>query len=450
MEQLRLSPIKQINGQVNLPGSKSLSNRALLLAALSKGTTRLTNLLDSDDIRHMLNALQALGVKYELSENNTQCVVTGIGGQFTNNNQADTNVLELFLGNAGTAMRPLCAALAFSDVDLVLTGEPRMEERPIGDLADELIASGANIQYLKNKGYPPVAIKSADITCSTFEIDGSVSSQFLTALLMASPLLCLKNHAQNHAQSDTKGATQDITINIKGTLVSKPYIDITLDCMKKFGVTVVNNDYQQFVVKHDQFYQAPSHFLVEGDASSASYFLAAAAIKGGRISVTGIGKNSIQGDIAFADVLEKMGAKVEWQEDSISVSKGALTGVDLDLNHIPDAAMTIATAALFATGSTTIRNIYNWRVKETDRLYAMATELRKVGATVEEGDDYISITPPSKRKHAQIDTYNDHRMAMCFSLLALDDECGVTINDPKCTAKTFPSYFEQLARVSKT
>ncbi|MFT4652491.1 MAG: 3-phosphoshikimate 1-carboxyvinyltransferase [Kangiellaceae bacterium] len=430
MEQLTLSPVKKVSGHIHLPGSKSLSNRALLLAALSKGKTRLSNLLDSDDIRHMLNALKALGVEFTLSQNNTQCVVHGIGGRFSHK-----NLLTLFLGNAGTAMRPLCAALAFSDVDVILTGEPRMEDRPIGDLANELISAGANITYLKNTGYPPVAIKSAKITQDTFEIDGSVSSQFLTALLMAAPIL------------SNEVASKRVTIHIKGTLVSKPYIDITLDCMAKFGVLVENQNYQTFIISGQQQYIAPKHFLVEGDASSASYFLAAAAIKGGEVKVSGIGRKSIQGDIGFADVLEKMGAKVSWEDDSITVASGHLMAVDMDMNHIPDAAMTIATVALFATGTTAIRNIYNWRVKETDRLFAMATELRKVGAIVVEGKDFIEISPPVNITHATIDTYNDHRMAMCFSLLALDEECGVTINDPKCTAKTFPDYFEQFNRI---
>lgn len=425
MEQITLAPVKRVSGSVNLPGSKSLSNRALLLAALSNGTTTLTNLLDSEDIQHMLNALRDLGVKVRLSPDKTNCVVVGVGGKFSHSKH-----LSLFMGNAGTAMRPLCAALAFSDVDVELTGEPRMEERPIGDLADELIAAGANIKYLKTEGFPPLAIRQQAIHKTEFNIDGSVSSQFLTALLMAAPLL-----------------QKEITISIKGVLVSKPYIDITLDSMAKFGVTVVNKDYQQFIVPANSIYQAPNSFLVEGDASSASYFLAAAAIKGGSIEVTGIGRKSIQGDIGFADVLEKMGAEVSWFDNKIVVSAGQLKAVDLDMNHIPDAAMTIATTALFAKGTTSIRNIYNWRVKETDRLHAMATELRKVGAVVEEGENYITITPPKIINHAAIDTYNDHRMAMCFSLLALDDNCGITINDPKCTAKTFPSFFDEFEKV---
>lgn len=426
MQQLTIPPIKSIAGTINVPGSKSLSNRALLLAALSKGTTKLVNLLDSEDIHHMLSALKQLGVNYSLNENKTECTVQGIGGKFKTNEK-----LSLFLGNAGTAMRPLCAALAFSDVDVTLTGEPRMEERPIGDLADELINAGANIQYLKNKGFPPIEIKKAPIKRDHFVVDGSVSSQFLTALLMAAPLL-----------------KRTITIDIKGTLVSSPYIDITIATMAKFGVNVENNAYQRFVIKEQQEYKAPEQFLVEGDASSASYFLAAAAIKGGTVKVTGIGTNSIQGDIRFADVLEKMGAQITWYPNAIEVTRNRLLAVDMDMNHIPDAAMTIATTALFAHGTTCIRNIYNWRVKETDRLHAMATELRKVGATVEEGNDYICVTPPSQVKHAAIDTYNDHRMAMCFSLVALDEKSGVTINDPGCTAKTFPEFFQVFESIS--
>ncbi|HHE2935390.1 TPA: 3-phosphoshikimate 1-carboxyvinyltransferase, partial [Escherichia coli] len=241
---------------------------------------------------------------------------------------------------------------------------------------------------------------------------------------------------------------EDTVIRIKGDLVSKPYIDITLNLMKTFGVEIENQHYQQFVVKGGQSYQSPGTYLVEGDASSASYFLAAAAIRGGTVKVTGIGRNSMQGDIRFADVLEKMGATICWGDDYISCTRGELNAIDMDMNHIPDAAMTIATAALFAKGTTTLRNIYNWRVKETDRLFAMATELRKVGAEVEEGHDFIRITPPEKLKFAEIATYNDHRMAMCFSLVALSDT-PVTILDPKCTAKTFPDYFEQLARISQ-
>ena len=421
MEQLTLDPIAKVSGEVNVPGSKSLSNRALLLAALAEGETELTNLLDSEDIEHMLNALTKLGINYRLSEDKTQCVVQGNGGAF---NVAEP--LELFLGNAGTAMRPLCAALAASNVDTVLTGEPRMEERPIGDLVDALREADADVTYLKNEGYPPLQIKGKTLNGGEMSVDGSVSSQFLTALLMAAPLF-----------------SGDVTIRIKGELVSKPYIDITLDTMAKFGVTVKNDNYQTFTISGDAKYIAPGKFLVEGDASSASYFLAAGAIKGGTVRVTGIGQNSIQGDIRFADVLEAMGATVVWNDEYVEITGAPLKGVNMDMNHIPDAAMTIATTALFAEGPTTMTNIYNWRVKETDRLAAMATELQKLGAKVEEGHDYIKVWPTDSLKHAEIDTYNDHRIAMCFSLVALSDT-PVTINDPGCTRKTFPDYFTRF------
>ena len=423
-DSLTLQPIALVNGTVNLPGSKSVSNRALLLAALASGNTRLTNLLDSDDVRHMLNALTLLGVHYTLSADRTVCEVVGQGGAL----QAE-GALELFLGNAGTAMRPLAAALCLGSNDIVLTGEPRMKERPIGHLVDALRQGGAEIDYLEQENYPPLRLKGG-FSGGDVAVDGSVSSQFLTALLMTAPL-----------------AANDTRIAIKGDLVSKPYIDITLNLMATFGIQVENDDYRTFHIRGQQQYRAPGDYLVEGDASSASYFLAAAAIKGGTVKVTGIGRHSMQGDIRFADVLEKMGASVEWGDDFIACTRGELNAIDLDMNHIPDAAMTIATAALFAKGTTVMRNIYNWRVKETDRLAAMAIELRKVGAEVEEGHDYIRITPPETIKYAEIGTYNDHRMAMCFSLVALSST-PVTILDPQCTAKTFPDYFEQLARIS--
>ncbi|EDK4587109.1 3-phosphoshikimate 1-carboxyvinyltransferase [Salmonella enterica] len=424
MESLTLQPIARVDGAINLPGSKSVSNRALLLAALACGKTVLTNLLDSDDVRHMLNALSALGINYTLSADRTRCDITGNGGPLR-----ASGALELFLGNAGTAMRPLAAALCLGQNEIVLTGEPRMKERPIGHLVDSLRQGGANIDYLEQENYPPLRLRGG-FTGGDIEVDGSVSSQFLTALLMTAPL-----------------APEDTIIRVKGELVSKPYIDITLNLMKTFGVEIANHHYQQFVVKGGQQYHSPGRYLVEGDASSASYFLAAGAIKGGTVKVTGIGRKSMQGDIRFADVLEQMGATITWGDDFIACTRGELHAIDMDMNHIPDAAMTIATTALFAKGTTTLRNIYNWRVKETDRLFAMATELRKVGAEVEEGHDYIRITPPAKLQHADIGTYNDHRMAMCFSLVALSDT-PVTILDPKCTAKTFPDYFEQLARMS--
>ena len=428
METLTLKPISTVQGEVTLPGSKSLSNRILLLAALAEGETTITNLLDSDDVRYMLTALKQLGVEYQLADDNRTCILKGLGGAF--------NVSEpqtLFLGNAGTAVRPLTAALAISEGQFTVTGEPRMYERPIGDLIDALRPLGAEVAYLKDEGFPPLEINGKPLAGGEVSIKGNISSQYLTALLMVAPLFA-----------------GDTLIRVDGELVSKPYIDITLDTMAKFGVTVTNNNYQSFAISGGQTYQSPGRIMVEGDASSASYFLAAAAIGKGPVKVHGTGSASIQGDAKFADVLEQMGAKVTYSDMWIEVEgTGELNGVDVDLNHIPDAAMTIATTALFAKGPTRIRNIYNWRVKETDRLSAMATELRKVGAVVEEGEDYIHIEPPEKITSAAIDTYNDHRMAMCFSLASFGD-ADIIINDPKCTSKTFPTYFSEFARISKT
>ncbi|KAF7766488.1 3-phosphoshikimate 1-carboxyvinyltransferase [Pseudoalteromonas undina] len=425
MEQLSLAPISQVNGSVTLPGSKSLSNRILLLAALSNGTTVVENLLDSDDIRHMLGALAQLGVNVTLNDERTIATVEGVGGVFK------TPTEPLFLGNAGTAYRPLTAVLAAIAGEYELIGEPRMEERPIGHLVDALQALGGNVSYLKNKDYPPLKIVGGKIAGGEVEIDGSISSQFLTALLMAAPLF--------------KGDTH---IKIKGTLVSKPYIDITLDVMARFGVTVEHDNYTTFFVKGAQQYQAVERIMVEGDASSASYFIAAAAIAGGEIEIKGVGAKSVQGDIGFAKVMEQVGAKIDWYDERLVVRKGELNGIDIDANAIPDAAMTLATVALFAKGPTAIRNIYNWRVKETDRLHAMATELKKVGAEVVEGHDFIEITPPKQFNNVAVDTYDDHRIAMCFAMVAVGGK-PITINDPACTYKTFPTFFNVLASVSK-
>ncbi|AEW44654.1 3-phosphoshikimate 1-carboxyvinyltransferase [Serratia symbiotica str. 'Cinara cedri'] len=423
MHLLTLRPVALVNGTVNLPGSKSVSNRVLLLAALAEGKTRLLNLLDSDDVRYMLNALEKLGVNCWFSIDRTVCQVDGLAGPL-----AVDQPLKLFLGNAGTVMRSLAAVLCLSHSDVILTSNQRMKERPIGPLVDALRQGCAKIDYLEQPGYPPVHLHGGflggDIT-----VDSSISSQFLTALLMIAPL-----------------APQNTQIYIKGELVSKPYIKITLHLMECFGIKVSHYNYQAFQVKGCQTYRSPGYYLVEGDASSASYFLAAGAIKGGRVRVIGVGCKSIQGDIQFANVLEKMGAHLIWGHHFIECSYGILRGIDMDMNSIPDAAMTVATTALFAKGPTTLRNIYNWRVKETDRLAAMSKELRKVGAEVDEGRDYIHVVPPSKLNAAVIDTYNDHRMAMCFSLLALSGT-PVTLINPQCIAKTFPYYFKQLAQI---
>lgn len=432
LESINIGPFTKAQGTVILPGSKSISNRTLLLAALCEGETIVRNLLKSDDTDVMLAAFSKLGVAVKSLGGDDYCV-TGCGGSFPSK-QAD-----LFLGNAGTAFRPLTAALAFQSGYYKLSGVARMHERPIGDLIDALNSIGAQIKYTQNAGFPPLEIlpfQASDV--SRVKVRGDVSSQFLTALLMALPLL-----------------KKQVTVEVVGELISKPYIEITLNLMKRFGVTVSRDQWREFVIADDAVYKSPREIHVEGDASSASYFLAAAAIAGGSacagVRVKGVGKTSIQGDVRFAETLGLMGATVTTGDDWIEATAptaGKLKAIDVDLNHIPDAAMTIAICALFATGTTTIRNIASWRVKETDRISAMANELRKIGATVVEGADYISVTPPEKlTANAKIDTYDDHRMAMCFSLVALGG-VQITINDPGCVAKTFPDYFSVFSTVA--
>ncbi|RUO31709.1 3-phosphoshikimate 1-carboxyvinyltransferase [Aliidiomarina sedimenti] len=426
MNTLKLDPQRLASGKVRLPGSKSMANRALLLSALASGTTRLRNMLDSDDTRYMRRALIQLGVglREQTLDGELVIEVDGLGRLFQCSESQ-----QLHLGNAGTAMRPLAAALAFSQGDYVLTGDKRMFERPIGPLIEALTAMGADIEYQQNEGYPPLLVHGQAFSGGSVCIDGSLSSQFITALLMVLPF----NQVATH-------------VTLTGELVSLPYIELTLAMMERFGVVVERISDREFMVPATGGYQSSGEFLIEGDASSASYFLAAAAIAGGTVRVEGTGQKSLQGDIAFASVLQQMGAKVTWGDDFIEVEKGRLEGGQFDLNAIPDAAMTIATTALFAAGATEIRNVYNWRLKETDRLAAMATELRKTGAEVEEGEDYLRIVPPTTIKHAQIATYDDHRMAMCFALLAFAP-AGVEIEDPACCAKTYPDFFQDFAKI---
>ena len=426
MEQLNLSPASHADGRITLPGSKSISNRTLLLAALASGNTEIRDVLASDDTARMLESLTKLGVKLDqIGEHDWR--VHGCAGNF-HNKQAD-----LFLGNAGTAFRPLTAALAFSNGDYQLSGVARMHERPIGDLVDALQQAGANISYLGQPGFPPLKIAPAQADLSLpIKIRGDVSSQFLTALLMALPL-----------------SKQQASIDVVGELISKPYIEITLNLMAKFGVQVERDGWQRFTIAANSVYTSPGQLCVEGDASSASYFLAAGVIAGS-VTVDGIGQHSIQGDVRFAEALSLMGGEISYGENHITAKKAnKIKAIDLDCNHIPDAAMTLAILALFADGTSTLRNIASWRVKETDRLTAMATELRKVGASVVEGSDYLQITPPTAiTPNAVIDTYDDHRMAMCFSLVSLAG-VPITINDPACVNKTFPDYFACFAKIAR-
>ena len=420
MNFLDLGPIDRVAGTVRMPGSKSLSNRVLLLAALAAGRTHVRDLLDSDDTRVMLDALEALGVKVEREAADT-VIVHGAGGV------PPARQASLFLGNAGTAFRPLTAVLAMSGGEYTLSGVPRMHERPIGDLVDALRGLGASIDYLGNEGYPPLAVHPATLrTGQEVRVRGDVSSQFLTALLMALPLTGTRT-----------------VIRVVGELISRPYVEITLATLQRFGIEVGREGGDAFVIPAGARYTSPGEVFVEGDASSASYFLAAGAIAGGPVRVEGVGRDSVQGDIGFAAALEAMGATVAMGPNWIECSRpghGPLRAFDLDLNHIPDAAMTLAVAALFADGPCRLRNIASWRVKETDRIAAMATELRKVGAAVEEGADFLAVSPPARLRSAAIDTYDDHRMAMCFSLVALGG-VAIRINDPGCVAKTFPEYF---------
>ena len=419
MDSIELKPARRAAGTVRLPGSKSISNRVLLLAALAKGETEVLGLLDADDTRVMREALAKLGVRFSGNK------VLGVGGAFPEKKA------ELFLGNAGTAFRPLTAALVFSGGEYRLSGVPRMHERPIGDLVDALRGIGARIDYAGKEGFPPLAVHASRLKTESVKVRGDVSSQYLTALLMALPL-----------------SGKPARIEVQGELISKPYVEITLNVMKRFGIEVKRTGWRYFDVPAGT-YVSPGKAYVEGDASSASYFLAAGALGGGPVRVEGVGRGSIQGDVRFTEVLERMGAKISVGDTWIEASGGQkLKPIDMDLNHIPDAAMTAAVLALFASGPSVIRNVASWRVKETDRLAAMATELRKLGAQVEEGKDFLKISPPAALKGgAAIDTYDDHRMAMSFSLVALGG-VPVRINDPGCVAKTFPEYFDVFQSIT--
>ena len=432
---LDLPPIRSASGELYLPGSKSVSIRALLLAALSEGETRLTGLLDSDDTRVMREALQSCGV--DLSDEGRATWRVRAARRFPQR-EAD-----IFVGNSGLSIRTLVAVLAFMGGRYRLSGVPRMHERPIGDLVDALRPLGASITYLEKEGFPPLLIEPATARAAQpVRVRGDASSQFLTGILQSAPLLARE---------------QDLVIEVEGELISKPYIELSLALMRRFGVEVERSSSTsgspRFTVRAGACYRSPGLFEIEGDASSASYFLALGALAGGPVRVHGMGRASLQGDVRFAEVMAAMGAEVaqgeNWTETrSPGLAAGfRLKAIDADLNHIPDAAMTVAVAALFAEGPSVLRNIGSWRVKETDRIAAMATELAKLGATVEAGADFLRIVPPAELRPASIDTYDDHRIAMSFSLAA----CGavpIRINDPGCVAKTFPDYFKRLAALT--
>jgi len=441
---LDLPPLLRAGGTVRLPGSKSISNRVLLLAGLASGTTVVRDLLDSDDTRVMLAALRELGC--EIEEGADAVSVTGLGGRLK---QRDA---RLFLGNAGTAMRPLAAALAVLTATqggrFDLAGVPRMHERPIGDLVDALRQLGCHIDYLGVEGYPPLRLSAGSGHARTeapIRVRGDVSSQFLTALLLALPLVT---------------ATGPVAIEVAGELISKPYVEITLNLLQRFGIDVQRDGWQRFTLPQGSAYRSPGEIRVEGDASSASYFVALGAIAacGEPLRIEGVGLDSIQGDVRFVEAARAMGARVDAGPGWLAVQRGRwpLAAIELDCNHIPDAAMTLAVMALYAEGTTRLTNIASWRVKETDRIAAVAAELRKLGAQVTEGADSIAVAPPAAWRAAAIRTYDDHRIAMCFSLAAFNAAAGVSpalpvrILDPKCVGKTFPHYFETLFSVTQT
>ncbi|MEP6608633.1 MAG: 3-phosphoshikimate 1-carboxyvinyltransferase [Burkholderiaceae bacterium] len=424
---LTVDGFDRASGAVRLPGSKSISNRALLLSALADGPTQLLNLLDADDTRVMQDALMTLGVACK--RDTDEVLVSGCSGRFP------IREASLFVGNAGTAFRSLTAALAFADGHYALDGVVRMRQRPVGDLVDALNSLGARIRYGGSKGFPPLVIEPADrVSTDRVSVRADVSSQFLSGLLMAAPLIAPDSGLQ---------------VDVEGVLISAPYVELTIKMMAQFGVRV-SRAAHGYRVPH-ALYRSPKRFAVEGDASSASYFLALGAIAGGPVRVDGVGKDSVQGDVRFVERLISMGSQVQYGADSIETrapANGRLKPIDADCNHIPDAAMTLAIVALFAEGPSTLRNIGSWRVKETDRIAAMATEMRKVGAEVDVGDDWIRIAPPKQFREATIDTYDDHRMAMCFSLVA-SGGVPVHVRDPGCVTKTFPQYFDRLAELAR-
>ena len=431
-DRLTLLPIARFQGTLELPGSKSLSNRILLLSALAEGETEVTRVLDSEDTAAMLGALRALGVGVRGEPGGRGAVwIAGRGGPLDAPVAERPRPVELMLGNAGTAMRPLTAVLAAGRGTFALSGAPRMHERPIGDLLDGLRQLGAHATCLQREGYPPVRLEADGLAGGAARISGVTSSQFLSALLMAAPL-----------------ARGPVVLEIVDRLVSEPYVEMTLALMARYGVRVHRPAPLRFEIAAPQRYRSPGRVLVEGDASSASYFLAGAAITGGTVRVEGCGSDSLQGDARFAQVLARMGARVRYEPAAIEVEGGAgLEGIDVDLTAMPDAAMTLAVAALFARGPTTMRGIGTWRVKETDRMAAVSTELGKLGARTEAGADTLTVHPPARILRASIATYNDHRMAMAFSLAACDGE-PIVIENPVCVAKTFPEYFDELARLT--
>ena len=419
---IEIKPVKKINAVIKVPGSKSYTNRALIIGALADGNTVINNALFSDDTKYMISALTDLGIDVAEDKDNRKIFVNGHGGKIPCKSS------NLFVGNAGTAMRFLTAMLTTSNGVYIIDGVERMRSRPIEDLLNGLNQLGGNVSSTNGTGCPPVTIKPGPLKGGTCKIKGNLSSQYISAILMAAPYAC----------------TSDVTINIDGNLVSRKYVDMTLALMKHFGVCVENNSYENFIIKRNQQYTAKEYY-VEADASSASYFFAAAAITGGTVKIEGLGHNSIQGDICFVDLLEKMGCEVKKGDDFIELHGGKLKGIDVDMSNMPDVAQTLAAVAVFAEGKTRVRNVANLRIKETDRIAGVANELQRIGVKCIEHNDGFEIEPSTPHS-AEIETYDDHRMAMSFALIGLVVD-GIKIKNPECVSKTFPGFFEELEKL---
>ncbi len=413
---IEIKPIDNLNATITAPSSKSYTNRSLIIAALAQGINKIINPLFSDDTRHMINALSNFGVI--VKKEGETLIVEGTNGRI----KAPQN--EIFLGNSGTAMRFLTTFAALAPGRTILNGDERMMERPIQDLLDSLKELGVKAYSKYDTGCPPVVIEGETIAGGRTSLKGDKSSQYFTSIMLCAPY-----------------AERDIEVDVIGELTSKPYIDMTIDMMKKFGVGVEKDGYKRFTIMKGQRYHN-REYRIEGDASNASYFFAAAAVTGGRVMVTNLNPCSAQGDIHFVDVLEKMGCKVIRGNDYIEVIGGELKGITIDMNSMPDMVQTLAIISLFAEGKTEITNIPNLRIKETDRIKALSAELAKVGGIVDESEDGISIIPSSLHG-TEIKTYNDHRMAMSFSIIGLKVP-GIKIRNPECVTKSFPDFFERL------
>lgn len=423
------APSGPLDASLSLPGSKSLTNRALIIAALADGESVLSNALFAEDTEIMLHALEQLGVPIEASPASCRLTIRGGDGAFP---ESEGN---LFCGNSGTSIRFLAAMLATGVGRFELDGKPRMRERPIGDLMDVLASLGSRVEYGEATGFPPVVLHANRIAGGHVGFRNPPSSQMVSALLMASPL-----------------ADSDMMIQVVGKLISRPYIDMTISVMEQFGVTGLAQygDDARFIIPPQRY--VGTSFNVEPDASNATYFLAAAAIAGGRVTVPGLTRASMQGDVRFADVLGSMGCRVQFDDDGVTVERdqaAPLCAVDIDLTDMPDTAQTLAVVSLFAVGETVMRGLSSLRVKETDRLQALENELSKLGASVSTDDESIRITPPDHWQSAVIETYDDHRMAMSFALAGLRGN-DVTILDPGCCSKTFPTFFDVFEKMLQT